>query len=72
MGYKMRCHWEHIGEHIGSLIGTSWELNENGLELCNKKRKNKEKLSRLELTLVCVPLNQPRARSCRLGFRLGF
>ncbi len=30
-GIKARCYWEHLGEHIGNLMGTHWELEENML-----------------------------------------
>jgi hypothetical protein len=25
-GIKVRCYGEHVGEHIGNLMGTHWEL----------------------------------------------
>jgi hypothetical protein len=28
---KVRCYWEHVEEHIGNLIGTHCELDENTL-----------------------------------------
>ncbi len=28
---EVRCYWEHVEEHIGNLMGTHWELDENTL-----------------------------------------
>jgi hypothetical protein len=30
-GIKVRCYWKHVGEHIGNLMGTHWDLEGNRL-----------------------------------------
>jgi len=51
-GIKVRCYWEHPRgthwkprEHIGNLMRIHWELEENMLEMKEKRKKNQGTLS---------------------------